>query len=61
MEANKLPKYILKSIIANLGMIFANDSQWKGFLADNGIVKNRHMRIATEGALIGSIVEHGIS
>ncbi|MEA1949299.1 MAG: transposase [Thermodesulfobacteriota bacterium] len=61
MEANKLPKYILKPIIANLGMIFANDSQWNDFVADNGIVKNRHLQIATEGALIGSIIEHGIS
>lgn len=61
MAANKLPKYILKPIIANRGIIFANDSQWKGFLADNGIVKDRHLRIATEGALIGSIIEHGIS
>ena len=61
MEANKLPKYILKPIIAKLGMIFANDSQWNDFLSDNGIVKDRHIQIATEGALIGSIIEHGIS
>ncbi|MBW1728533.1 MAG: transposase [Deltaproteobacteria bacterium] len=61
MEVNKLPKYILKPIIANLGMIFANDSQWNDFLADHGIVKDRHLQIATEGILIGSIIEHGIS
>ena len=61
METNKLPKYILKPIIANIGMIFANDFQWNNFLADNGIVKDRHVQIATEGALIGSIIEHGIS
>jgi hypothetical protein len=61
MEANKLPKYVLSSIIVNLGAIFANDSQWNEYLADNGIIGNRHVRIATEGALIGSIIEHGIS
>jgi hypothetical protein len=61
MEANNLPKYILKQIIANLGMTFANDSQWNDFLAKNGIVKDRHVRIATEGTLIGSIIEHGFS
>ena len=61
MEDNKLPKYILKPIIANLGMIFANDSQWNAFLANHGIVKERHLQIATEGVLIGSIIEHGIS
>jgi hypothetical protein len=42
-------------------MIFANDAQWDAFLTDNGIVKNRHVQIATEGVLIGSIIEHGIS
>ena len=61
MEANKLPQYVLKSVITNLGTIFANDSQWNGFLTANGIVKSRHIQIATEGALIGSIIEHGIS
>jgi hypothetical protein len=61
MESNKLPKQAIKPIIANMGMICANDSQWKDFLADNGIVKDRHVQIATEGALIGSIIEYGIS
>ncbi|MGB5619047.1 MAG: transposase, partial [Desulfobacterales bacterium] len=61
MQANKLPQYILKPIIANLEMVFANDSQWDDFLAENDIVKDRHVQIATEGVLIGSIIEHGIS
>jgi hypothetical protein len=42
-------------------MIFANDAQWDAFLTDNGIVKDRHVRIATEGVLIGTIIERGIS
>jgi hypothetical protein len=42
-------------------MIFANDTQWDAFLSDNGIVKDRHVQIATEGVLIGTIIEHGIS
>jgi len=61
MEVNKLPKYVLSSITANLGAIFANDSQWNEFLADCGIVKDQHVQIATEGALVGSIIEYGIS
>jgi hypothetical protein len=61
MQANKLPEYVLPSIIANLGAIYANDHQWDQFLADNGIVSKRHVKIATEGVLIGSIIEHGIS
>ena len=61
MQSNKLPQEALNTINSNLGMIFANDSQWNEFLAENGIVNDRHVQIATEGALIGSIIEHGIS
>jgi len=61
MQSNKLPQEPLNTINNNLGMIFANDSQWNEFLTENGIVNGRHVQIATEGALIGSIIEHGIS
>ena len=61
MGANRLPQYVLEPIIANLDTVFANDVQWNGFLAENGIVKDRHVQIATEGVLIGTIIEHGIS
>jgi len=61
MQANKLPQKVLNAINENLEMIFINDSKWNRFLAQNGIVKDRHVKIATEGALIGSIIEHGLS
>ena len=61
MQLNKLPQEVLATITENLGMIFANDSQWEAFLTQNGIVNDRHVQIATEGALIGSILEHGVS
>jgi hypothetical protein len=59
MQANKLPQYVLEPIIANLNNIFADDRQWNDFLAQ-GIVTDRHIQIATEGALIGSVIEHGL-
>lgn len=61
MQANRLPQEPLWAIDKNLGRVFADDSQWNQFLAENGIVKDRHVQIATEGALIGSIIEHGLS
>ena len=61
MKANRLSKQALKAIRAKVGKKYANDEQWHEFLAQNGIVRPYHQRIATEGALIGSIVEHGIS
>jgi hypothetical protein len=61
MQSNKLPQKILDVINDNLGTVFANDTQWDGFLSQNGLVKDRHVQIATEGALLGSIIEHGLS
>ncbi len=61
MQSNKLPRKPLDAIIKNRGLMFANNFQWIDFLAQNGIIKDRHVQIATEGALIGSIIEHGIS
>jgi hypothetical protein len=61
MHEHKLPQQPIAAIIENKGMIFANDAQWDAFLTDNGIVKDRHVQIATEGVLLGSIIEHGIS
>lgn len=61
MESNRLPQKALQPIIDNLGAVFANDGQWNDFLAENGIANDRHVQIATEGVLIGSIIEHGIS
>ena len=61
MQSNKLPQKVLAAITEKLGMIFANDSQWNEFLTQNNIVNDRHVQIATEGALVGSIIEHGVS
>ena len=61
MQSNKLPKKILSIINDHVGTQFADDTQWNKFLAKNGIVKDRHVQVTTEGALIGSIIEHGIS
>jgi hypothetical protein len=61
MECNKLPQASLQPIINNLGRTFITEAEWDEFLAQNGIEKARHIKIATEGALIGSVIEHGIS
>jgi hypothetical protein len=40
---------------------FENDEQWKAHLGALNIHDERHVRIATEGALIGSILDHGFN
>lgn len=41
------------------GEIFNDRELLATFLFSNGIVSNLHIRIATEGALVGSIISHG--
>jgi len=61
MAINQFPACMRNKVIGFLGSTFENDHQWECFLADNGINNDRHKKIITEAALIGSIIEHGIS
>jgi hypothetical protein len=61
MQINKLPNNQLESIRKHFGSMFPNQDFWEAFLTANGIEKPQHRQTATEGALIGSIIEHGIA
>ena len=40
---------------------FADPAAWRGRLQELGITRPRHVRIASEGALLGSLIAHGVS
>jgi hypothetical protein len=40
---------------------FADAAAWHGRLRELGITSVRHVRIASEGALLGSLIAHGVS
>jgi hypothetical protein len=40
---------------------FADESSWRAWLVAVGITGERHVRLATEGALLGGLVERGVS
>jgi Transposase IS66 family len=40
---------------------FADRAAWQGRLRELEITRPRHVRIATEGALLGSLIAHGVS
>lgn len=40
---------------------FADEAAWQARLAELGITNERHVRIATEGALLGGLVARGVS
>ena len=61
MEQQKLPKAPLRHLHRHCGQVYANEAHWEAHLQHLGITRVRHHRIATEGALLGSIMDHGFS
>ena len=60
MAAQKMPTSVLKRLAQAQGRQYPDESAWQQGLRELGIHKSRHVRIATEGALLGSVLEHSI-
>lgn len=60
MRAHKLPTAQLERLTGD-GQRFANETEWMAALAARDITQERHIRIATEGTLLGSVLAHGIN
>jgi len=61
MTAQKLPKNKLQILENGRGQSFSNEAQWLAYLEKLGICEERHVRAATEGALIGSLLVNGFN
>jgi len=61
MKDQNLPQKRLMRFSPLLNSVFQNDLQWQKKLTDLGITTPRHKQIATEGALLGSVLEHGFN
>ena len=61
MEAQQLPKGILALLSGAVQTRCPDGAAWLATLKALGITAPRHVRIATEGALLGSVLEHGIN
>jgi hypothetical protein len=59
--AQNLPKELTGKLAAAQGKVFPDKVSWQAALKAWGIRKDRHVRIATEGALLGSVLEHGLN
>jgi len=60
MRAQKLSKFQVEKLVAHDKKTLSNEAQWAATLKALGITGERHVRIATEGALLGSVLEHGV-
>ena len=59
MQQQKLPNSEQSLFLDD--KVFADKTSWEAHLQTLGIISKHHKRIATEGALLASIVRHGIS
>ncbi len=61
MLAQKLPWIVLSELAAHQDEALADLTQWSALLVHLGITAERHVQIATEGALLGALLAHGIN
>lgn len=60
MSKQKLPKEALEKLRSHLNQIFVDKGSWQTLLTKLSITKKRHQRIATEGALLASVLHYGL-
>ena len=61
MRRQKLPKGLLEKLAAPGQKIWNNKEEWEATLGELGIARNNLVRTTTEGALLGSMIEHGLN
>jgi hypothetical protein len=59
-QRHKLPKAVMDQLGTG-PETFADPAAWQSRLRELGIAQPRHVRIASEGALLGSLIAHGVS
>jgi hypothetical protein len=59
-QRQKLPAAVVDSLRRG-PQASADTAAWQARLRELGITRERHMRIASEGALLGSLIAHGVS
>ena len=61
MLEQKLPKKQWQKLKENQNRVFKDKKEWEIYLDQMGIVKSSHLKKATEGALLGAIIDSGVS
>ena len=61
MKVQKLPLEPFGLLESHAQKTFSGKKAWKDTLEELGITKPRHVRIATEGALIGIVLKYGVN
>jgi hypothetical protein len=59
-QRQKLPSSVVDQLGRNPRK-FVDTAAWRRHLRRSGIIRPRHVQVATEGALVGSLIAHGVS
>jgi hypothetical protein len=59
-QRQKLPQAVIERLTTGASR-WADKAAWQAFLSEQEVTDQRHVRIATEGALLGSLIAHGVS
>jgi Transposase IS66 family len=59
-QRQKLPQAVIERLTAGARR-WADKAAWQAYLTQQQVTDPRHVRIATEGALLGSLIAHGVS
>lgn len=59
-KRQKLPQAMIERLMAGARQ-WADTATWQTYLAEQQVIDPRHVRITTEGALLGSLIAHGVS
>jgi hypothetical protein len=59
-QRQKLAQAVIERLMAGTRW-WADTASWQAYLSERQVIDPRHVRIATEGALLGSLIAHGVS
>jgi len=60
MRRQELSQDVIRRLEEGTPRVFADETAWEQYLQGLGVVGERHRQIATEAALLGSALEHGM-
>lgn len=61
MKEQKLPKKKWHKLNLSVNRVFKDEEEWERYLKEIEITKSSHVKKATEGALLGTIISYGVS
>ena len=59
-QRQKLAQAVIERLMAG-AQRWADKAAWQAYLTEQQVTDQRHVRIASEGALLGSLIAHGVS